>query len=372
MQIDFRAAAGQRPGLLAAGACALALTIPAGCGGGDEGDATTSAGAPAASELPAVETYLTDHSAALREQVAILADNAEKYYALASEHDFDYDELMTEDGEEVERILEDSKKAFVEANPSYEEMEGIVAGVPRLAQYDVDIDAGSDGSDPESAVSFSLETPSGETLKQPGNLFFLTETALYGTNEELLADADQDVDGDGKEEFGEGLPDADTYVATQRKFKEMSEQLDADAQEFEATPSDALTAITVMTPTMSEYFEAWKNSAFIAGEDAEELGFVATSRLSDIADILEGILFTYEEIEPTIAEEDPEQAEQTKQQLEDLLAYVTDLRDREESGEKFTGEQADALGSEAQARAEEIAGQVTQAANRLGIELQDA
>ncbi len=67
-------------------------------------------------------------------------------------------------------------------------MEGIVAGVPRLAQYDVDIDAGSDGSDPESAVSFSLETPAGETLEQPGNLFFLTETALYGTNEDLLAE----------------------------------------------------------------------------------------------------------------------------------------------------------------------------------------
>ena len=38
-------------------------------------------------------------------------------------------------------------------------MEGIVAGVPRLAQYDVDIDAGSDASTPEDAVSFSLTTP---------------------------------------------------------------------------------------------------------------------------------------------------------------------------------------------------------------------
>ena len=202
-------------------------------------------------------------------------------------------------------------------------MEGIVAGVPRLAQYDVDIDAGSDASDPENAVSFSLELPNGETLEQPGNLFFVTETSLYGTNPDFLAKGvDQDVDGDGKEEFGEGLPDADIYVATVRKFDEMAEQLDADAQAFEPTPSDALTAITVMTPTMSEYFEAWKNSRFIAGEDAEELGFVATSRLSDIADILEGILFTYDEIEPMIAEEYPQQAEQTEQQLEDLLAYV--------------------------------------------------
>ena len=65
--------------------------------------------------------------------------------------------MLEPNGEEVQRILDESKAAFVDANPAYEEMEGIVAGVPRLAQYDVDIDAGSDASDPESAVSFSLD-----------------------------------------------------------------------------------------------------------------------------------------------------------------------------------------------------------------------
>jgi hypothetical protein len=73
-----------------------------------------------------------------------------------------------------------------------------------------------------------------------------------------------------------------------------------------------------------------------------------------------------------ISEEDAAQAEQTGKQLDELLAFVEDLEQREADGEKFTGEDADTLGSEAQARAEEIAGQVTQAAQRLGIELQDA
>ena len=31
----------------------------------------------------------------------------------------------------------------IQANPDYEEMEGVVAGVPSLADYDVIIDAGS-------------------------------------------------------------------------------------------------------------------------------------------------------------------------------------------------------------------------------------
>jgi hypothetical protein len=251
-------------------------------------------------------------------------------------------------------------------------MEGIVAGVPRLAQYDVDIDAGSDASTPEDAVSFSLTTPSGKLVKQPGNLFFLTETALYGTNPDLQAKGAQpDIDNDGKVEFGEGLPDADVYKATLDEFLEQAESLDEDAQEFEPTPSDALTSIVVMTPTMSEYFEAWKNSRFIAGEDAEELGFVATSRLSDIADILSGILFTYDGIEPAIAAENSQQAKQTRKELQSLVDFAADLRDREAGGEQFTAKQADALGAQAQAQAEAIAGQVTQAAKQLEVELQE-
>jgi hypothetical protein len=126
-----------------------------------------------------------------------------------------------------------------------------------------------------------------------------------------------------------------------------------------------------MTPTMSEYFEAWKNSRFIAGEKATELGFVAASRLSDIADILEGLVLTYDQVLPQIANLSPAQANQTRKALTDLLAYVEDLRDQEAAGEKFTGEEADTLGAEAQRQAEAIAGQVTQAAQRLGVELQE-
>ncbi len=348
---------------------ALALiTAAAGCGGGE--DATTTEAS--AAELTPVKRYLTDHSADLVEQVGLLRQNAGEYYTLAESVDFDYQRLLAEHREEVAQILGESKEVFVVANPAYEEMEGIVAGVPRLAQYDVDIDAGSDASTPEDAVSFSLTTPDGKQLKQPGNLFFLTETALYGTNPDLAAKGvEPDVDGDGKAEFGEGLPDANIYKATLDEFERQAQNLDEDAQEFEPTPSDALTSIVVMTPTMSEYFEAWKNSRFIAGAGAEELGFVATSRLSDIADILGGILVTYDGIEPMIAAENPQQAKQTKQELQSLVAFASGLRDREANGEKFTAKQADALGAQAQAQAEAIAGQVTQAAKQLEVELQE-
>ncbi len=158
----------------------------AGCGGDDDDD-TTSAAADGAASLTAVKDYLTDHSANLAEQTTTMRELGEEYYGLAEAAGFDYERLLNENRAEVQRILEESKATFSVANPAYEEMEGIVAGVPRLAQYDVDIDAGADASDPENAVSFSLELPNGETLKQPGNLFFVTETALYGTNPDFLA-----------------------------------------------------------------------------------------------------------------------------------------------------------------------------------------
>jgi hypothetical protein len=358
-------------GGLFAAALGIGALLMIGCGD-DEGE-ETAASAGSAAQLAPVKDYLVDHAEDLRAEVTKLQQVADRYYELARSVDFDYRQLMRSEQAEVEKLMAEAKQAFVRANPAYEEMEGIVAGVPRLAQYDVDIDAGSDASDPESAVSFSLDVPGGETLKQPGNLFFLTETPLYGTNPELMAQGTPpDVDGDGRVEFGEGLPDAAIFKATLDEFDRQAQALLTDARAFEPTPSDAFTAITIMTPTMSEYFEAWKNSRFIAGEEATEQAFVAASRLQDIADILEGIVFTYGSVQPLVADQNPQQAQQTRRELEQLLGFVAQLRDREEAGTQFTAEQADAFGSEAQAQAEAIAGQVTQSAERLDIELQEA
>ncbi|MBN8868160.1 MAG: hypothetical protein J0H98_11455 [Solirubrobacterales bacterium] len=349
---------------------AIAAAFIAGCGGDDsnpDGGDQPDAG------LTAVKSYLTEHSADLTTQTAEMKTAGNAYYDLAKANDFDYAKLLKNDCKAVDAALTDAKNAFVKANPAYEEMEGIVAGIPRTAQYDTDLDAGSDASDPESAVSFNLTLPNGKVMKQPGNLFFLIETSLYGTNDDLtVKGVKPDVNCDGKVEFGEGLPDADIFKASVDEMDKQANDLDTDAQEIVITPSDAFTAITVMTPTMSEYFEQWKLSSFVAGEGKQdEEGFVATSRLSDIADILTGLDFTYDEVEPLIAKENPDQAEQTASELSNLLSTAEDLRDREAAGEKFTARQADQLGAEMQARAERIAGQVTQAAKDLDIEIQE-
>jgi hypothetical protein len=350
---------------------ALALALTA-CGDDDEtGSAEEDAAASA--ELGAIKTFLTDHTARLVADTGAIRENAEAYHRLAEESAFDYRRLLAQERSEVASLVSEAQEGFRAANPSYEEMEGVVAGVPELADYDVIIDAGGDASDPENAVPFSIETPDGRTFQQPGNFNYLIETSAFGTDPKFQARGVQpDLDGDGQVEFGESVPDAGFYVAAARDFERYAKELDAAAREWDPTASDAFTALVVMTPTMSEYFEAWKNSRFIAGEQASENAFVAASRLEDIADILSGLKTVYGNVRPMVAEADPDQARQIGTNLRRLHDYAAGLRDREAGGREYTAEEADLLGARAQEQAEAIAGQVTQAAAKLNIELQES
>jgi hypothetical protein len=353
--------------------CALLALLVAACGDDDSDSAEETGTTPAATaELGAIKAFLTDHTARLVADTGAIREDAEAYHRLAERFGFDYGRLLDENRAEVASFVERAQEGFRAANPSYEEMEGVVAGVPELADYDVIIDAGGDASDPENAVPFDVETPDGRTFEQPGNFNYLIETAAFGTDPKFQARGVQpDLDGDGDVEFGESVPDAGFYVAAAREFERYARELDKAAREWEPTPSDAFTALVVMTPTMSEYFEAWKNSRFIAGERASENAFVAASRLEDIADILSGLNTVYGNVRPLVAEADAEQARQTGAGLRRLHAFAVGLRDREAGGREYTAEEADLLGARAQEQAEAIAGQVTQAAAKLNIEIQE-
>ena len=132
-----------------------------------------------------------------------------------------------------------------------------------------------------------------------------------------------------------------------------------------------MTALVVMTPTMSEYFAAWKNSRFVAGDKAEETAFVAASRLQDIADILGGLVLVYDNVEPTIAADNAAAGRADRRRAEGARAVRRRAcATRRPAGASSPRDEADTLGSEAQDRAEAIAGQVSQAAGSLGITLE--
>lgn len=343
--------------------CATTLVA---CGGDDE----DTGGNAQAERLTAIKRYLLDHTAELQTHTAALKADADAYHALAQRADFDYARMLRQERSRTRTLVTRLQNDLRAANPDYEEMEGVVAGVPELADFDVIIDAGGDASDPENAVPFSITTRAGREFRQPGNLFALVETSVFGTEPRFTArGVEADLDGDGEVRFPEALPDADFLQAVADEFVDQVAELQRAAQAWEPTDSDALTAIVVMTPTMSEYFGAWKNSRFVAGENATERGFVGASRTQDIADILSGLVLIYDNVEPVIARSDAEQARQTGSDLDGLYEFAKRVRDEEADGRRFTAAEADTLGTEAQRRAEAIAGQVSQAAGRLDIEI---
>ena len=355
--------------------CAVLVAIGCAAGaaacGDDEAPSATPAAQRPAGDLQPVRAFLLEHTERLDAEAAKLREGAEAYYALAEAAGFDYAKLLADKRPEVKAFVDEAQATFGRANPAYEQMEGVVAGVPSLADYDVIIDAGADKSDPENAAPITLETPAGKTYDRPGNFNYLIETSAFGTEPRFAAKGvEPDLDGDGRVSFGESVPDADFYVTAAREFEQTTRELDAAAREWTPTPQDAFTALVVMTPTMSEYFDAWKSSRFVAGDKAQEKAFVAASRLQDIADILGGLQTVYAGVQPRIAEVDGAQATQTRRDLAELTSFAARLRDAEAGGKRFTADQAETLGAEAQTRAEAIAGQISQAAGRLDIQLE--
>jgi len=176
--------------------------LVAGCGSDDDSGSRDAAPettvAAKGEDLGAIKAYLLEHTEALAASTATLAEQAREYRSLAADAAFDYGALLRSRRADVRESVEAMQAAWREANPRYEEMEAVVAGVPELSEFDVIIDAGADQSHPENAVPLDVKLPSGDVLEQPGNFFFLTESSLFGTNRDFQArSVEPDLDGDG-------------------------------------------------------------------------------------------------------------------------------------------------------------------------------
>lgn len=339
--------------------------------------APANAETPAAAENPAadlsgIKTYLLDKSSALTTNSQALKDASDRYFALAETSGFDYAVLWAASPKEVREALNGAKSAWMDASPLYEQMEGIVAGTPSLAEYDVILDAGASGEDdPDNAVPFDLTLPDGRVLPKPGNLFGVLESTLWGTDAAYTSGVDADLDGSGAIDFGEKLPDANVLKAAADEFHKSVTELGSSASAWQPTESDAFTALVVMVPTMSEYFNSWKNSRFILGDASEQRDFVVISRLADIQNILGSLQVVFAEVKPLVEAADAEQAAQIERSLADLKSFVADVHSKEQAGHKYSPEDADLLGAEAQNRATAIAGQVSQIAAKLNISIEE-
>jgi hypothetical protein len=166
-------------------------------------------------DLSGIHQYLLDRSQALKQATGALKQETDRYYALAATFEFDYLRLWQEQQPAVIETIHAARAAWKVASPLYEQMEGVVAGTPALASYDVILDAGASGEeDPANAAPIDLHLPDGRILARPGNLFGVTESTLWGAFPAYAAQGvTADWDGDGAISFGETLPDANVLKA---------------------------------------------------------------------------------------------------------------------------------------------------------------
>jgi hypothetical protein len=351
---------------------ACGRTSPTGASDPGTGSPEARPSASAGTDLSGIKTFLLGKVDELKASTESLRAASDRYYRLAKSSGFDYASLSKQKRAKTLRSIGDARTAWKSASPGYERIEGIVAGVPALAEYDVILDAGASGAEGgENVVPFDLKLPDGRVLPKPGNLFGVTESTLWGTDPNFVARGVRfDFDGDGKRELGDALPDANVLKAGADALDEYAGQLRESAREWAPTESDAFTALVVMVPTMSEYFDSWKNSRFVAGERSKQRDFVAISRLADIQDILSGLQVVYEGVSPRVRAQDPNQDRQIADGLEDLKGFVARVHANEQGGRRYTPEEADQLGAEAQDRATAITGRISQAAAELNVPIE--
>ena len=331
---------------------------------------SVSAQTPAANEpdLAAVKAYLVDQVGQMKAATSQVRAITQRYYDLAQNAQFDYEGLWQTNKVELAPLLMVDRQTWLEASNRYESSEGIVAGVPSLSYFDTWIDAGPSGTeDPANALDWTLTLPDGRKLEKPGNLMtHLTEPAFYGTIDEFVG-LRLDMDGDGTQELGEVLPEANILQGSVVALDDATTQLQQAVDAWQPTIEDAFTALTTMIPTINQYFEQWKLSTFVSGDASTQATFVANSRLLDVGSILNGLDVTYDAIGPDVSTADPALHAQIDAGFVDLLGFVDDLYAQEQAGTHFTPEQADLFGSEAQDRATRLVGEISQAIALLGI-----
>src|SRR3954452_238817 len=92
-------------------------------------------------DLGGIKTYLVGKAGELKAASAGLKAISDRYYDMAKAANFDYAALAMDKHDDLITNIGDARAVWKKASPLYEQMEGIVAGTPSLAQFDVDMDA---------------------------------------------------------------------------------------------------------------------------------------------------------------------------------------------------------------------------------------
>ncbi len=286
--------------------------------------------------------------------------NSEAYSALVAANGGSVDAAYKAEPKKMEQLvkkMQDNYKAM--DSFGYETIEGIVAGVPALADYDIYLDAGVPASEgPEDVAQVVLDLGNGQKIEKQGALFtYIIEPMLWGGDERWVTP----VDGGEKV-----LPRPEVLAAAAKDVNKKLGELLADAKAWNATVGDCFGAMIVMTPTLSDYFEDWKESRYAKEKSGR---FQAVSRVSDMRGIMGSCQVMYEAVEGQVAEKDKSLAKSVDAGFKGILSFLDKIEKREKQGE-IKGAEIDELATQAKEKTDKLVPQIEQSAAVVGIKVE--
>lgn len=312
----------------------------------------------AADPATGVKSYLLEKLTAVKAASADFVKNSEAYSALVQANGGSVVQADQANPEAVKSLVAAMQENYKAMDSfGYETVEGIVAGVPVLADYDIVLDAGVPASEgPEDVAPVVLELGDGQTIDRQGALFtYIIEPALWGGDERWVV------------RIGENrsLPRPEVLVAAARETEKKIDALLADARAWEASVRDCFGAMIIMTPTLSDYFEDWKESRFVADKSGR---FQAVSRISDMRGIMGSCQVMYEAVEKDVAEKDPALAKSVRSEFTGIMAFLDKIETRENQGTIKEAE-IDELATQAKEKTDKLVPQIEQSAAVSGINI---
>ena len=307
-----------------------------------------------------VKSYLLQKLEKMTTASEDFVKNSEGYSALVADHGGSVEAAYKADPKQMQKLvakLQDDYKAM--DSFGYETVEGIVAGVPSLADYDIYLDAGVPASEgPEGVAPVVLVPVNGEKIDKQGSLFtYIIEPMLWSGDKRWVVSVDS-----GKK----SLPRPEVLSAAAKDANKKLGELLADAKSWNASISDCFGAMVVMTPTLSDYFEDWKESRYSKEKSGR---FQAVSRVSDMRGIMGSCQVMYEAVEKKVAEKDKSLAKSIDSGFKGIMSFLDKIDAREKEGE-IKGAEIDELATQAKEKTDKLVPQIQQGAAVIGVKVE--
>lgn len=325
---------------------------------------------PSTSSVDGVKDYLLKMEAKMDAATKDFVKQSAEYQKVIESYKGDYAAALKGDREHILKLVKAMRDDYQAADSfGYERVEGIVAGVDSLADFDVYLDSGvpkdkETKDTPAAATTFTLKN--GTVIAGEGCTFtYLIEPTLWGKNKKHIVPVE--VGGDGSQAAKDSLPEAEFIAAAGADMDKKMDELVAASKAWKPTQDDCFNAVVKMTPTLSGYFDDWKASRY----DKDKSGlFTSVSRVSDMQGIMESVSLTYSGVDSGVAAKDPALSKTIKLGFVDIMTFVERVGEREKKQEgNLTVAEIDELQNQAKDKADKLVPQVEQAAAVVGVKV---